>query len=52
MKGILVLEDGTAYEGDAIGRPGTSFGEIVFNTAMSGYQEILTDPRTPGRSSS
>jgi len=49
LKGILVLEDGTAYEGDAIGRPGTSFGEIVFNTAMSGYQEILTDPSYSGQ---
>ena len=49
MKGILVLEDGTVYHGDAIGRPGTSFGEIVFNTAMSGYQEVLTDPSYAGQ---
>ena len=49
MKGILVLEDGTSYEADAIGRPGTSFGEIVFNTAMSGYQEVLTDPSYAGQ---
>ncbi len=49
MKGLLVLEDGTACRGDAIGRPGTSFGEIVFNTAMSGYQEVLTDPSYAGQ---
>ncbi len=49
MKGILVLEDGTSYEGEAIGRPGTAFGEIVFNTAMSGYQEVLTDPSYSGQ---
>jgi len=40
VKGLLVLEDGSAWHGEAIGRPGTSFGEIVFNTAMSGYQEV------------
>ncbi|MGH9368895.1 MAG: glutamine-hydrolyzing carbamoyl-phosphate synthase small subunit [Thermoanaerobaculia bacterium] len=49
MKGLLVLEDGTAYRGEAIGRPGISFGEIVFNTAMSGYQEVLTDPSYAGQ---
>ena len=49
MKGILVLEDGTVYAADAIGRPGTSYGEIVFNTAMSGYQEVLTDPSYAGQ---
>jgi carbamoyl-phosphate synthase small subunit len=49
VKGLLVLEDGAAYRARAIGRPGTSFGEIVFNTAMSGYQEILTDPSYAGQ---
>ncbi len=49
MKGILVLEDGTVFRGDAIGRAGTSYGEIVFNTAMSGYQEVLTDPSYAGQ---
>jgi carbamoyl-phosphate synthase small subunit len=49
LKGLLVLEDGSAWRGEAIGRPGTSFGEIVFNTAMSGYQEILTDPSYAGQ---
>ncbi len=48
-EGLLVLEDGTACRGQAIGRPGTSFGEIVFNTAMSGYQEVLTDPSYAGQ---
>lgn len=41
---ILVLEDGTVFEGDSIGATGLSVGEVVFNTAMTGYQEILTDP--------
>src|SRR5262249_59067287 len=49
MKGLLVLEDGTIFCGEAIGKPGTSFGEIVFNTAMSGYQEVLTDPSYAGQ---
>jgi carbamoyl-phosphate synthase small subunit len=40
----LVLEDGSVFKGLAIGANGTSVGEVVFNTAMSGYQEILTDP--------
>jgi carbamoyl-phosphate synthase small subunit len=41
---ILVLADGTVFRGVAIGATGTSVGEVVFNTAMTGYQEILTDP--------
>ena len=41
---ILVLADGTVFRGLAIGAVGASVGEVVFNTAMSGYQEILTDP--------
>jgi len=41
---ILALEDGSVFKGVAIGAEGTSVGEVVFNTAMSGYQEILTDP--------
>ena len=41
---ILALEDGSVFKGVAIGASGTSVGEVVFNTAMSGYQEILTDP--------
>ncbi len=41
---ILVLEDGTVFEGVSVGAPGLSVGEVVFNTAITGYQEILTDP--------
>jgi len=41
---ILALEDGTVFEGISVGAPGLSIGEVVFNTAMTGYQEILTDP--------
>jgi carbamoyl-phosphate synthase small subunit len=41
---LLVLEDGTAFRGRAIGADGTVFGEAVFNTGMAGYQEVLSDP--------
>jgi carbamoyl-phosphate synthase small subunit len=41
---VLVLEDGTVYRGSAFAGSGDSFGEVVFNTGMTGYQEILTDP--------
>lgn len=41
---LLVLEDGTAFKGRALGKIGTSSGEICFNTGMTGYQEIYTDP--------
>ncbi len=41
---IMVLRDGTVFRGSSIGVPGTAVGEVVFNTAMTGYQEILTDP--------
>ncbi len=44
MKAVLLLEDGTVLEGKAFGAKGTRCGEVVFNTAMTGYQEILTDP--------
>ena len=43
-KAILLLADGTVFEGKSIGRDGTSFGEICYNTAMTGYQEVFTDP--------
>jgi carbamoyl-phosphate synthase small subunit len=49
LSGLLVLEDGSSWTGEAIGSAGTSFGEIVFNTAMSGYQEVLTDPSYAGQ---
>jgi len=41
---LLVLQDGTVFRGTSIGADGTSVGEVVFNTSMTGYQEILTDP--------
>ncbi|EWH09048.1 carbamoyl-phosphate synthase small subunit [Catenovulum agarivorans DS-2] len=41
---LLVLEDGTVFKGTSIGAEGMSVGEVVFNTSMTGYQEILTDP--------
>ena len=41
---ILVLRDGTVFRGSSVGAPGVAAGEVVFNTAMTGYQEILTDP--------
>ena len=41
---ILALADGTVYLGNSIGASGSTFGEVVFNTSMTGYQEILTDP--------
>jgi hypothetical protein len=41
---ILALADGTIFRGQAIGAGGSTSGEVVFNTAMTGYQEILTDP--------
>nr|WP_207750177.1 glutamine-hydrolyzing carbamoyl-phosphate synthase small subunit [Luteimonas sp. MC1750] len=41
---ILALEDGTVFAGVSVGAPGLSVGEVVFNTAMTGYQEVLTDP--------
>lgn len=44
MKAIVALEDGKIFEGTSFGSPGESVGEVVFNTSMTGYQEILTDP--------
>ena len=41
---LLALEDGSLFSGHSIGVPGMAVGEVVFNTAMTGYQEILTDP--------
>jgi len=46
---LLVLEDGTSFRGIAIGVAGETFGEVVFNTSMTGYQEILTDPSYCGQ---
>ena len=41
---VLLLEDGTVFHGRAIGKIGTTTGEIAFNTGMTGYQEVFTDP--------
>jgi carbamoyl-phosphate synthase small subunit len=49
MKAVLALENGIWYEGDAAGAPGETGGEVVFNTSMTGYQEILTDPSYAGQ---
>ena len=46
---ILVLEDGTLYRGWSFGASGTTMGEVVFNTGMTGYQEVLTDPSYCGQ---
>ncbi|MGB2752018.1 MAG: glutamine-hydrolyzing carbamoyl-phosphate synthase small subunit [Pyrinomonadaceae bacterium] len=48
-KAILVLEDGRTFTGASFGADGEAFGEMVFNTSMSGYQEILTDPSYAGQ---
>jgi carbamoyl-phosphate synthase small subunit len=48
-KAILVLEDGRFFRGESFGVEGETFGEMVFNTSMSGYQEILTDPSYAGQ---
>ena len=49
VKAILVLEDGRTFNGASFGAGGETFGEMVFNTSMSGYQEILTDPSYAGQ---
>ncbi|MDT8449605.1 MAG: glutamine-hydrolyzing carbamoyl-phosphate synthase small subunit [Wenzhouxiangellaceae bacterium] len=49
LKAVLALEDGTLFSGIGFGAPGASVGEAVFNTAMTGYQEILTDPSYAGQ---
>ena len=49
MKATLALENGIWYEGEAAGAPGETGGEVVFNTSMTGYQEILTDPSYAGQ---
>src|SRR5882724_11806250 len=49
MVAKLALEDGTVYTGRAFGARGEKFGEVVFNTSMTGYQEVLTDPSYKGQ---
>jgi carbamoyl-phosphate synthase small subunit len=46
---VLMLEDGRAFRGEAFGAHATAFGEVVFNTSMTGYQEVLTDPSYSGQ---
>ena len=48
-KAILALEDGTIFEGESYGAEGETSGEVCFNTSMTGYQEILTDPSYKGQ---
>lgn len=48
-KAILLLEDGTIFEGKSVGIDGTSLGEVCYNTGMTGYQEIFTDPSYSGQ---
>src|SRR5205823_12147734 len=49
MRALLALEDGKYFEGESFGAIGTRVGEICFNTAMTGYQEVLTDPSYRGQ---
>ncbi len=49
MKAILALADGTLFEGEQFGATGETVGEVVFNTSMTGYQEVLTDPSYKGQ---
>ena len=49
MNAILALEDGTWYQGVSAGAAGQTEGEVVFNTSMTGYQEVLTDPSYAGQ---
>jgi len=49
VKTLLVLADGTVFEGKSFGAKGETIGEVVFNTSMTGYQEILTDPSYKGQ---
>src|SRR3989338_7457316 len=49
MKAVLALEDGVVFEGESFGAAGETSGEVVFNTSLVGYQEILTDPSYEGQ---
>ena len=49
MKAFLVLEDGRTFAGESFGAVGTRVGEVCFNTSMTGYQEVLTDPSYYGQ---
>ena len=49
MRALLALEDGRIFEGESFGASGSYVGEICFNTSMTGYQEVLTDPSYRGQ---
>jgi carbamoyl-phosphate synthase small subunit len=49
MEAVLLLEDGTIFRGEGFGARGEAFGEVVFNTSITGYQEVLTDPSYRGQ---
>jgi len=49
VRTLIALEDGRYFEGESFGATGTCVGEICFNTAMTGYQEVLTDPSYRGQ---
>src|SRR5712691_9796185 len=49
MNAVLALEDGSLFHGEGFGAKATACGEVCFNTAMTGYQEILTDPSYKGQ---
>src|SRR3954451_10796017 len=49
QRAVLALEDGTVFQGRSFGRAGKTTGEVVFNTALAGYQEVLTDPSYAGQ---
>ena len=48
-KAHLILSDGTVFSGEGFGSQSEAFGEVVFNTSMTGYQEMLTDPSYAGQ---
>ncbi|HEV7866417.1 MAG TPA: carbamoyl-phosphate synthase domain-containing protein, partial [Chthoniobacteraceae bacterium] len=49
MRAILALEDGRSFVGEAFGATASAVGEVCFNTSMTGYQEVLTDPSYRGQ---
>ena len=49
LRAFVLLEDGARFDGEAVAAPGPVTGEVVFNTAMSGYQEAVTDPSYAGQ---
>jgi len=49
MKAVLMLEDGKSFQGEALGSQGERIGELIFNTAVVGYQEMMTDPANAGK---